>query len=207
MVEAPSCAHAQVFEAVLLSQISLSYHLTDQLCLCICLLQNTAYLCSGNTECSCGILLCFRRRWPLVCYTFSILQVPAQISCFLGLSCTDCHAQYCPKLNILSSLSTLSLGSLLVFLYAFSHLEFPFSVHLWLFRSTLSRFFFMVFVCLFVCSLFFFAFTFLLRILMECFLKVALFVLGGGVVLLYAKATINRLKCVLGATRFETFLR
>lgn len=156
MVEAPSCAHAQVFEAVLLSQISLSYHLTDQLCLCICLLQNTAYLCSGNTECSCGILLCFRKRWPLVCYTFSILQVPAQIGCFLGLSCTDCHAQYCPKLNILSSLSTLSLGSLLVFLYAFSHLEFPFSVHLWLFRSTLSSFFFMVFVCLFVCSLFFF---------------------------------------------------
>lgn len=36
---------------------------------------------------------------------------------------------------------------------------------------------------------------------MECFLKVVLFVLAEGVVLFYAKATLNRLKCVLGVTR------
>lgn len=62
-----------------------------------------------------------------------------QTSHFLALLCTDCHAQYFPKLNILSFLSAFELGiSQLVFLYAFPHLEFPFSVHLCLFRSTLS---------------------------------------------------------------------
>lgn len=111
-----------------------------------------------------------------------------QTSHFLALLCTDCHAQFPNSIfspfYLLLSLRSLNWYFYMCFLIWSFHL-----LLIYVYSDPLSA----------VWG--FFAFTFLLRILMECFLKVVLFVLAEGVVLFYAKATLNRLKCVLGVTR------